>query len=409
MSNLLRDQRLNSKQVGARFKTAALTLVLMFGPALLASQIVHAQTYRVLHSFVAKTEGSYPFGNLIGDAAGNLYGTTNLGAVRPCSDSGLSYGCGSVFKLDASGRLTVLHAFTGGAGDGANSYANLVSDPAGNLYGTTYGGGANGWGTIFKVDASGTETVLHDFAYTATDGAGPYAGLVRDPAGNLYGTTFWGGSDGEGTAFKLDPSGNFTLLYSFTGSPNYGVQPYGGLILDSAGNLYGTDSGGGLGDGTVFEIDTSDTITVLYYFASQTDGALIFAPVERDSAGNLYGTSWVGGANNDGTVYKVDTAGNQTVLWNFTAGVDGARPQSGVVMDAAGNLYGTATTGGANGLGVVYKLDTTGNLTVLHAFAGGTDGATPYGGLLRGRGGIFYGTTGAGGAHSAGTVFAIKP
>lgn len=401
MSSLLPGRRLSSEEVCRRMPTAALPWVLMLALFLVAIQPAQAQVYRVLHNFVANSEGASPFGGLIRDSAGNLYGTTELGAERPCN--GVSYGCGSVFKLSATGGVTVLHTFTGGTGDGANSYANLIRDSAGNLYGTTYDGGANNWGTIFKVDPSGTETVLRSFSSTSTDGANPYAGLVRDPAGNLYGTTFLGGSAGYGTVFKLDPSGTFTLLHSFIGGLTDGFQPYGGLILDSAGNLYGTTRS------TVFKIDPSGTMTTLHYFTGPSDGNVCFAPVTRDSAGNLYGTTWLGGASNEGTVFKVDTAGTETILWNFTAGVDGDRPQSGVVLDAAGNLYGTTTGGGANGMGVLFKLDTTGTLTVLHAFAGGADGSIPYGGLLRSPTGILYGTTGSGGTHDAGTVFVLKP
>jgi uncharacterized repeat protein (TIGR03803 family) len=264
---------------------------------------------------------------------------------------------GTVFKLDTTGRETVLHSFTG-TPDGAIPRAALVRDAAGNLYGTTVFGGASiGYGTVFKLDTTGKETVLHSF--TATDGSGPVAALVRDAAGNLYGTTAYGGASLSGTVFKLDTSGTETVLHSFTGRAD-GAIPYAALVRDHAGNLYGnTAYGGASGYGTVFKLDTTGRETVLHSFTGASDGASPFDALVRDPAGNLYGTATFGGdpfcSSGCGTVFKLDTTGKETVLHSFTGRADGAIP-AGLVRDPAGNLYGTTYYGGAFGYGVVFKL-----------------------------------------------------
>jgi uncharacterized repeat protein (TIGR03803 family) len=318
---------------------------------------------------------------LVRDAAGNLYGTTLGGGAAKS---------GTVFKLDTDGRETVLHSFTGAAGDGSNPYAGLILDAAGNLYGTTVYSGdlacdpPYGCGTVFKLDAAGTETVLYRFTRTGGDGALPYGGLVRDAAGNLYGTTAGGGDlscgdgDGCGIVFKVDSTGKETVLHIFTGTGGDGSDPFDALILDAAGNLYGTTSAGGNGSpcpygsrscGTVFKLDTTGKETVLHNF-SGLDGAGPFAGLIRDSAGNFYGTTEFGGdmscsilgTPGCGTVFKLDTAGTLTVLHSFT-GSDGANPISGLIRDAADNFYGTTEFGGDlptcdsdPGCGVVFKL-----------------------------------------------------
>jgi len=265
-------------------------------------------------------------------------------------------------------------------------------DTAGNLYGTTPFGGASGQagsGTVFKLDTSSNLTVLHNF--TGSDGANPQAGLVMDKAGNLYGTTVFGGQPGgggSGTVFKLDTSLNLTVLHSFTPGSD-GQEPYAGLIMDAAGNLYGTTRAGGSstssncqgtalgGCGTVFKLDTSGNETVLYSFKGGDDGAVPYAGLVMDALGNLYGTTNQGGSGpctganavliGCGTVFKLDTSGNETVLHSFTGGSGGAFPRNDgrLVMDAAGNLYGTTAQGGSGpcgnlgglgGCGTVFKL-----------------------------------------------------
>jgi uncharacterized repeat protein (TIGR03803 family) len=259
--------------------------------------------------------------------------------------------------------LTVLHTFTGGT-DGANPQSELIRDSAGNLYGTTRDGGSTtlcggfGCGTVFKIDSSGNETVLYRFTGGA-DGSVPLGGVIRDAAGNLYGTAAAGGASGWGTVFKLDKNGNETTLYTFTGFDDGGA-PVGSLVRDAAGNLYGTTTAGGIFNcvqgggspscGTVFKLDTSGTETVLYTFQGTTDGSIPFSGLALDGAGNLYGTASNGGhidPNSScdvfgcGTVFKIDTTGTFKVLYTFLGGKDGDEPQAPVTVDAAGNLYGT--------------------------------------------------------------------
>src|SRR5271157_3461030 len=367
--------------------TAALALAIMLVAAVLATGSAQAQTYTesVLYSFQGGTDGAGPYAGLVLDAQGNVYGTTYYGGDLACS----AYGCGTVFTVDTTGKETVLYSFTRVGGDGAGPYAGLVLDAQGNLYGTTYAGGnpactleGPGCGTVFKVDTTGKETVLHSFTGTGGDGANPYAGLVRDAQGNLYGTTYVGGA-GYGTVFKLDTTGKETVLYSFTGYDGSG--PEAGLVLDAQGNLYGTTKYGGnlacyapYGCGTVFKLDTTGKETVLYSFTGTGtgDGEAPEAGLVLDTKGNLYGTTPYGGTNggasNGGTVFKVDTTGKETVLYSFagTGAGDGQNPEAGLVLDAQGNLYGTTYFGGANAGGTVFKVDTTGKETVLHSFTG---------------------------------------
>ena len=365
-----------------------------------------AQTLRTLYRFTGGADGSNSYGGLIADAEGNLYGTTAWGGSSYC-ESGL--GCGTVFKLDRAGKETVVYSFTGGT-DGATPYAGLISDAEGNLYGTTAYGGSSNYGTVFRLDATGKQTVLHSF--NGADGAGVYAGLIRDAERNLYGTTFSGGEFGMGTVFKLDAAGNETVLHSFKGAD--GENPYADLIRDAKGNLYGTtENGGASGYGTVFKLDAAGNETVLHSFKG-ADGEYPTAPLIRDAEGNLYGTTGAGGASNWGTVFKLDAAGNETVLHSFNF-ADGGDPFGGrLIRDARGNLYGTTAQGGVSYNGTVFKLDPTGDLTVLYSFTGRRDGGILCAGLIRDAEGNFYSTTFGGGVpggfggYGKGTIFKIK-
>jgi uncharacterized repeat protein (TIGR03803 family) len=332
-----------------------------------------------LHKFNGR-DGAGPYAGLLRGSSGNLFGTTLEGGDLSCTPP---YGCGVVFKLDKTGQKeTVLHKFTGNP-DGWNPEALLVGDTNGNVFGTTYEGGADNWGTVFKVGTAGGETILHTFTGPPEggDGAGPYASVIRDAAGNLYGVTFAGGAYGAGAVYEVSSGGEETLLYSFTGGSDGGV-PFSALLRDSLGNLYGTtqDGGngqcGGTGCGVVFKLSPQSggswTETVLYAFCSLTacaDGERPLAgPLAMDAAGNLYGTTIFGGTSTRcngtcGVVFKLDTAGKESVLHSFTGGADGALPWAGVVMDAAGNLYGTTLNGGDlrclpkyGGCGVVFKI-----------------------------------------------------
>ena len=352
-------------------------------------------TFTVIHHFTG-TDGVGPMGVLVMDTSGNLYGTTNEGGAA---------GFGTVFKIDPSGDETVLHDFTGGT-DGRGTLAGVVRDASGNLYGTTWGGGSSGYGTVFKIDFSGNFGVLHSF--NGADGAWP-AGLVQDALGNLYGTTEYGGSGNYGTIFKISPSGIAMVIHHFTGGSD-GASP-SGLVMDSSGSLYATSSGGGsAGRGTVFKIDAAGNESVLYSF-SGADGVPTGALV-LDTSGNLYGATVDGGAEGFGTVFKIDASGNESVLHSFheTGGVDGSAPNGGLVLDDSGNLYGTTSMGGTGlwGRGTVFRIDSSGNETVLHNFIGESDGVCPQAGLMWDAAGNLYGPATAGGSAGYGTVFKIS-
>jgi uncharacterized repeat protein (TIGR03803 family) len=359
----------------------------------------------VLYNFTGGTDGGYPLAGVIGDSAGNLYGTTNGGG-----------GSGVVFKLDAQGRETPLYTFTGGA-DGGEPIGGVILGPNGTLYGATlYGGIVNahssGGGVVYSLDSGGHETVLYSFTGGA-DGNYPSSGVIRDSSGDLYGASEGGGAGGS--LYKLDASGHETVMYGFPGAAG-GTTPAAGLIRDSAGNLYGTTSmGGTAGAGTIFKLDSAGQETVLYTFAGGADGCYPSAGVIRDSAGNLYGTATWCGPGNAGVVYKLDPAGHLTVLYGFTSGADGGGPRAGVIRDAEGNLYGTTYTGGTSGgaarFGVVYKLDTTGKETVLYNFCSimpdCTDGGFPESGVIRDSAGNLYGAASSGGPGHSGVVYKL--
>jgi len=406
---------------------------------ILATRPLRAQNYKVLYEFTGGTDGGKPMAGLISDGEGNLYGTTQSGGILagPCAPGG---GCGVVFKVDPTGKETVLYRFTGGA-DGASPDAALVRDTAGNLYGTAASGGvcswpysSNGCGVVFKLDpTTGQETVLYSFTGGA-DGAVP-GPLFVDNAGILYGITSLGGGDasgrcqaiGCGVVFRLDPStSTFAVLYTFTGAAD-GGQPSGGLIEDSAGNFYGTTGSGGenlsgvcggFGCGVVFKLDPTGNYTVLYTFMGQADGGTPVATLLRDTDGNLYGTTENAGTYGWGVVFKLDRAGKETALHEFTGAADGATPRRGLVFDTAGNLYGTVYQGGTGTFftnGVVFKLNSSGVFTVLHTLAAsGAEGINPEAGLLIDSAGNLYGTASAGGAScpavapaSCGVVFEV--
>jgi uncharacterized repeat protein (TIGR03803 family) len=240
---------------------------------------------------------------------------------------------------------------------------------------------------VIGVAVTGTQSVraqsysvLHTFT-GGVGGYGPYAPVVLDRTGNLYGTAEYGGSYGDGTVFKLDTSGTITVLHSFFEEGQY---PFGALVLDAAGNLYGTTQYGGLGHGTVFKVDTSGNYTTLYSFTGGADGSKPMAGVVLDAKGNVYGTTFYGGspqcsgAQGCGVVFKLDVGGNETVLYTFAGGADGSSPW-GVILDKTGNLYGTTSNLESTGWGTVFKLSKTGKKTVLHTFTGTNgDGAYPY-------------------------------
>ena len=419
----------------SRSATATLAIAVIFALTVVLTPSVQAQTpsaggtwtEQVLLSFDG-TDGADPLANLIFDAAGNLYGTTYAGG---------SYGLGTVFELTPSmgGGWTekVLHNFGQGS-DGSQPAGGLIFDAAGRLYGTTYFGGSNGYGTVFQLIPSAggdwTEKVLHSFS--GTDGSNPvYGSLTFDAAGNLYGTTYAGGSYGLGTVFELTPNphaigGSWAekVLHNF-GQGSDGSQPENGLIFDAAGNLYGTTyAGGSYGVGAVFELTPSMgggwSEKVLHNFGQGSDGSQPVGGLIFDAAGRLYGTTQVGGSFYHGTVFELtpEPGGDWTekVLHNFSGGADGAVPNVGLIFDAAHNLYGTTDLGGAYGWGTVFELAPSphavgGGWTaqVLHNFGQGSDGADPYGTLILDPAGNLYGVTEYGGAYHFydGTVFEL--
>jgi uncharacterized repeat protein (TIGR03803 family) len=396
------------------------TLVLAGGTtlaALVPLDTAHAGTLSVIHVFTGGSDGANPSG-LMEDAAGNLYGTTGEGGSYVC------FGGGTVFKIAPDGTKTLLYAFAGGS-DGCLPAGNLIEDKAGDFYGTTiYGGGAGcqygiGCGTVFKLAPDGTETVLYAFT-GGSDGAYANAGVIEDAAGNLYGTSEQGGNTGGhctangntgcGVVFKISPKGKETTLYAFQGGTD-GNVPFSGLIEDESGNLYGTTLWGGhhgctYGCGTIFKLAPDGTETVLHAFIHGTDGAEPGAGVIRDASGNLYGTTPSGGPYNKGTVFRLAPDGTETVLHAFAGGTDGAHSWARVIRDKSGNVYGTTADGGANHGGTLFKLAPDGTDTILYAF-GRHSGKQPLIGVIRETHGNLYGGTSIGPNQAYGTVFRL--
>lgn len=333
-------------------------------------------TEKTLYSFKGGTDGGTPVGTLVEDSSGNLYGTTKLGG---------SHGVGVAYKLTKSGttwKESVIHNF-GGSGDGQYPIGNMIFDSSGNLYGTTEGGGSHGNGTEIaggiayklapKSGGGWTETIMHSFGGSG-DGISPRANLVEDSSGNFYGTTFLGGSQGDGTVFKLAPKSGGgwteTVIHSFNpvlifGSTD-GANPAAGLILDSSGNLYGTTVAGGDGSGGVaFKLTKSGstwTATTLFPFTrSFYQAKFPYSGVVFDKSGNLWGATVAGGnpSGLNGTVFELTPTSSG--YWNaiFTAfnSTNGSGPAIGsLAFDSSGNLYGAAQNGGANLVGVVFKV-----------------------------------------------------
>jgi uncharacterized repeat protein (TIGR03803 family) len=398
-----------------------------------------AQTYgETLEASFTFADGAQPNGGLVRDAHGNFYGTAFIGGggSQP----------GTVFKVDSSGNLTVVYTFTGENGDGANPMTGLIIDQQGNLYGTTAGGGdlscvtpegSPGCGTIFKIDSTGKETVLYAFPAVYVNGIEPRSGLVQDAAGNLYGLTVWGGNIancggyGCGTLFKLDTARNYKVIYEFQGGLQ-GYNPLGTLALDPQGNLYGTLvlTGDSHLDGTVYRVDASGNETTIYTFVGENEGTgdgsgpnpgLVF-----DGQGNLYGTTLYGGSGvcTCGTVFKLTPAGpgtwTESVLYSFTAEATGEAPNGGLTVDTQNNVYGTTISGGSDlacslngflGCGTVFEVDTAGKQSVLFSFS--TDPNQLYvdvnGGLFVDSSGDLYGTTSSNGTGGYGSFFELKP
>jgi len=416
------------------FAFLSITAVVLFSVCALAQQ-----SESVLYSFGAGSDGDNPSAGLIFDAAGNLYGTTFTGG----STTACEHGCGTVFELSPTSggwKETILYRFTNRM-DGGYPASRLLLDTAGNLYGTTVAGGivgscigngsGNGCGVVFELSPTSSgwkETVLHHFT-GGSDGGNPYAGVIADAEGNLYGTTLLGGSTsctegGCGVAYELSQSSGVwkeTILHSFNAEQNGGINPEGSLVFDNAGNLYGTAQlGGSQGNGVVFQLTHTSagwSENVVHAFAS-TDGSEPGGSLVFDGAGNMYGTTVAGGSRGHGVVFKISPSGSvwtETVLHSFLGENDGSDPGKDLLMDAAGNLYGvTVFTPKTTLSGTVFNVSESAGAwreTVLYEFSGLTGGGEPNSGLAADHAGNLYGVTFAGGNPSvnAGVVFELTP
>lgn len=361
-----------------------------------------AKNFRVLHTFKDTPDGATPWPELLSQGGG-FYGTTLEGGA---SNDGV------VYKMNAKGHTTVLYSFQGG-NDGRRPLGNVIADAAGNLYGMTENGGSYDQGTVYRVAPDGAETLLHTFT-GGTDGGNSDAGLVMDKNGNLYGTTPVGGPNQAGVVFEISAKGSFSVLHTFSNGSD-GGYPEDSLLIDRRGNLYGTAiTGGTHGFGAVYQISVGGKFKVLYSFAGGSDGTYPQARVIEDKAGNLYGTTDFGGSTNCdgagcGTIFKIAPDGTEKVLYAFTGGSDGAAAYTGVVADKSGNLYAATKAGGSSGgYGALDELAPDGTLTVLHIFQGPTDGEYPNRGFIDLGTNEFYGTTYTGGPDGWGTVYEIR-
>jgi uncharacterized repeat protein (TIGR03803 family) len=346
-----------------------------------------------------------------------------------------------VFKITPGGTLTTLHSFD--LSDGAYPYAGLVLATNGYFYGVTTGGGANGYGSVFEMTPAGKLTSLYSFCAkpSCTDGAYPMGALVEGTDGNLYGTTYGGGTysnstycpnsgPGCGTVFRLTASGSLTTLYSFCAETNCadGTNPESGLVQATNGTFYGAASDGGAygfnctaigGCGAVYQITPAGKEKTLYSFCAQAgcpDGANPAAAPTQASDGKLYGTTENGGVNGTcgnnfgcGTVFKITTAGTLTSLYSFCVqtGCPDGDAAGGLVQATDENFYGTTNSGGSSDDGTVFSITAGGALTTLHSFAG-ADGSTPYSAPFQATNGTLYGTTYDGGSSNYGTVFSVS-
>ncbi len=364
-------------------------------------------TLTTLVSFLLAANGANPQAALAIGHDGNFYGTTSQGGSGTNYNGGIG-DFGTIFKMTTNGTLTTLVSLEFDP-DGANPQAGMTLGNDGNLYGTTYQGGSGGYGTVFRVMTNGTIPTLASF--NSANGANPQANLTLGNDGNFYGTTYKGGSSDYGTVFRMTTNGALTTLVSFgiTGATNGlipPIYPMAGLTLGSDGNFYGTTVQGGRGFGTVFKMTINGTLTTLAAFNS-TNGAYPQAGLTLGNDGNFYGTTSQGGSSGPGTVFKVTTNGNLTRLVSFNYN-NGADPRAGLTLGSDGNFYGTTSAGGSSGYGTVFQMTTSGGFGTLVSF-NKANGANPMAALTLGSDGKFYGTTSAGGSDGLGTVFRLNP
>jgi uncharacterized repeat protein (TIGR03803 family) len=382
-----------------------------------------ATTEKVLWNFAGGSDGSEPWSNyFISDAKGNLYAATAAGGT---------YSAGTVFMLSPAGKGTVLYEFTGTNGDGNGPHGRLAFDADGEIYGTTQGGGTNGTGTVYRLSPKSgggwTEKVIYNFSATGADGTAPSAGLTIAADGTMYSTTPDGGAFGAGAVFSLKKTSKGwkqTVIQSLNGSSNGGF-PYEGLMMDTAGNLYGAaPTGGASGQGVIYRLSHTKkgwVDTVLYSFTGQNgDGAgLYWIDLISDKSGNIYGATSFGGTNGTGTVWELvysetKKTYSESILYEFGASGsgDGNDPYGGLAMDIKGNLYGTTLYGGPSNIGTSFKLTKQGKTwkeTILHSFVGANDGNEPTGNPYIDAKGRLYGMTQTGGKSNLGIVYRITP
>jgi uncharacterized repeat protein (TIGR03803 family) len=398
---------------------------MMFGFLATASPAFAASSEQTLYSFCSGgsscPDGGLPTGGVIFDTAGNLYGTVGLGG---------SYGSGAVFELTPNGgkwteRIVYSFCPNSGCTDGSYPTSGVIFDAAGNLYGTTFSGGAYDKGTVFELmpnNGTWTEKVLHSFT-GGDDGGGPEAGLVIDANGNLYGTTFFGGAYRGGMVFELIPNnGTWTekALHWFKINGKGGYAPNATPILDKSGNVYGTTAYGGIyGHGTVFELIPASgywTEKALHSFNINSKGG--YGPgggVIMDTSGNLYGTTGGGGIYNGGTAFElIPSNGTWTlkVMIAFKPTKFSNPGPSGLILDKSGNFYGTTFDGGTYRNGSVFELiPNNGGWTekLLFSFNHRTDAESPDSALVLDASGNLYGMTEFGGTYNYGTVFEVTP
>ena len=409
-------------------------------------KITPTGTFTVLRSFSNATDGGKPAGTMVLGADGNFYGITRIGG---------SSGYGTIFKITPAGIYTVIKSLNGTT-DGGYCYGSLAKASDGNFYGITYQGGSGGYGTIFKVTPAGVYTVLKNL--TVTDGRPSYNSLVQHPDGFLYGMIHGGGANYNGSIFKISTSGVFTLLKSLAAHPD-GAYPVSALTVGADGNLYGTNSAGGLYNaGTIFKISTTGVYTRLKDLTLETDGGNPKGNLFKGSDGLYYGMTYAGGSNLYGTAFKISATGVYTVITRFNGGLGGQapfeslvqgtdyllygttftggaydfgtvfklcdktatvsrsfnrnpesnRPKGSLIQATDGFFYGLAAQGGNNGAGTIFKISSTGVYTIIHHFANSTDGSFPQGSLIQGPDGYLYGMTKEGGANNVGTIFKVS-
>jgi uncharacterized repeat protein (TIGR03803 family) len=368
----------------------------------------------VLHSFDASSaDGIDPNGGVIQGADGNFYGTTQDGGT---------YGYGTFYTITPEGVETVLYSFGASIADGTEPSGGVRQGTDGNFYGTTYGGGAfNNDGTFFRITPAGAETVLYSFGASAADGTEPNGGVIQGTDGNFYGTTRNGGTFSGGTVYTVTPGGAEAVLYSFGISSTDGTKPSGGVIQGSDGNFYGTTYGGGaFNDGTVYKITPGGVQSVLYSFGvTYTDGQQPHGLIQGTD-GNFYGTTAAGGTNTPnaspgnnylgaGTFFKITPAGVETIVYSFGASITDGHTPNNLILGTDGNFYGTTGFGGTANIGSVFRITTAGTETVLYSFVVSNVGSMGASGVTQGTDGSLYGTTQYGGALNDGTVYKIKP